>query len=143
MERVSLEGKNYKVLVDDIVKNGYDLVILGALGVGAVRESMIGSVTERTIRRVRKSDVFVVKETKPPEPGKMGKIVVAVDGSHFSFAGFKTALDLAKAYQLQIDVVSAFDPYYHYAVFNSISGFSPKRRGRSSGSKSRKSSTKR
>lgn len=83
---------------------------------------MIGSVTERTIRRVRKSDVFVVKETKPPEPGKMGKIVVAVDGSHFSFAGFKTALDLAKAYQLQIDVVSAFDPYYHYAVFNSISG---------------------
>lgn len=122
MERVSLEGKNYKVLVDDIVKNGYDLVILGALGVGAVRESMIGSVTERTIRRVRKSDVFVVKETKPPEPGKMGKIVVAVDGSHFSFAGFKTALDLAKAYQLQIDVVSAFDPYYHYAVFNSISG---------------------
>ncbi|MFY9269549.1 MAG: universal stress protein [Candidatus Manganitrophaceae bacterium] len=122
MERVSLEGKNYKVLVDDIVKNGYDLVILGALGVGAVRESMIGSVTERTIRRVRKSDVFVVKETKPPVVGQMGKIIVAVDGSHYSFGGFKMALALAKAYNLQVDVVSAFDPYYHYAVFNSISG---------------------
>lgn len=122
LERRSLEGKNYKVLVDDIIQNGYDLVILGALGVGAVRESMIGSVTERTIRRVRKSDIFVVKETQPPVPGKMGKIVVAVDGSHYSFGGFKMALALAKAYQLEIDVVSAFDPYYHYAVFNSISG---------------------
>ncbi|HIE64716.1 MAG: universal stress protein [Nitrospira sp.] len=122
MERRSLEGKNYKVLVEDIVKNGYDLVILGALGVGAVKESMIGSVTERTIRRVRKSDIFVVKETEPPVLGKMGKIVVAVDGSHHSFGGFKTALGLAKAYDLEMVVVSAFDPYYHYAVFNSIAG---------------------
>lgn len=122
MERRSLEGKNYKVLVEDIVKNGYDLVILGALGVGAVRESMIGSVTERTIRRVRKSDIFVVKESEPPVPGKMGKIVVAVDGSHHSFGGFKTALAIAKAFALEMVVVSAFDPYYHYAVFNSISG---------------------
>ncbi|MBI3804667.1 MAG: universal stress protein [Nitrospirae bacterium] len=122
LERRSLEGKNFRVLVDDIVQNSYDLVLLGVLGVGAVRESMIGSVTERTIRRVRKSDIFVVKETKPPEVGKMGKIVVAVDGSHYSFGGFKTALAIAKAYNLEIDVVSAFDPYYHYAVFNSISG---------------------
>jgi len=122
MERVSLEGKNYKVLVEDIVKNGYDLVILGALGVGAVRESVIGSVCERTIRRVRKSDIFVVKETSAPKPGEMRKIIVAIDGSHHSFGGFKTALALAKTYKLEMDVVSAFDPYYHYAVFNSISG---------------------
>jgi len=122
MERVSLEGKNYKVLVQDIVKNGYDLVILGALGVGAVRESVIGSVCERTIRRVRKSDIFVVKETAAPKPGDLGKIVVAVDGSHHSFGGFKTALALAKTYKMEMEVISAFDPYYHYAVFNSISG---------------------
>ncbi|MFQ5587809.1 MAG: universal stress protein [Nitrospiria bacterium] len=122
VERVSLEGKNYKVLVEDIVKNGYDLVILGALGVGAVKESMIGSVTERTVRRVRKSDIFVVKEPTADVPKSMRKIVVAVDGSHHSFGGFKTALGLAKTYNLPLDVVSAFDPYYHYAVFNSISG---------------------
>ncbi len=121
VERRSLEGKNYKVLVEDIVKNGYDLVILGALGVGAVKESLIGSVTERTIRRVRKSDIFIVKEPAYAIPNKK-KIVVAVDGSHYSFGGFKTALALAKAFDLEVDVVSAFDPYYHYAVFNSISG---------------------
>jgi len=119
VERRALEGKNYKVLVEDIVQGGYDLVVMGAIGVGAVKESVIGSVTERTIRRVRKADVFVVKETKFAPPGK---IVVAVDGSHHSFGGFKTALALAKAFGCTVDVVSAFDPYYHYAVFNSISG---------------------
>lgn len=124
VERVSLEGKNYKVLVEDIVKNGYDLVILGALGVGAVKESLIGSVTERTVRRVRQSDIFVVKEPTESVAENMRnrKIVVAVDGSHHSFGGFKTALALSKAFDLPLDVVSAFDPYYHYAVFNSISG---------------------
>ncbi|MEK7702504.1 MAG: universal stress protein [Nitrospirota bacterium] len=120
MERQALEGKNFRVIVDDIIQNGYDLVILGVLGVGAVKESVIGSVTERTIRRVRKSDVFVVKQTQWEKPS--GKIVVAVDGSHYSFGGFKTALALAKAFDLQVEVVSAFDPYFHYAMFNSISG---------------------
>jgi nucleotide-binding universal stress UspA family protein/rubrerythrin len=121
VERRALEGKNFKVIVEDIIQGGYDLVILGALGVGAVKESVIGSVTERTIRRVRKADVFVVKETKFVPPSSR-KIVVAVDGSHQSFGGFKTALALAKAYQMEVDVVSAFDPYFHYAMFNSISG---------------------
>ncbi len=120
LERRALEGKNFKVLVEDIVQNGYDLVVLGVLGVGAVKESVIGSVTERTIRRVRKSDVFVVKEAKWEKP--TGKIVVAVDGSQYSFGGFKTALEFAKMFDLQVEVVSAFDPYFHYAMFNSISG---------------------
>jgi nucleotide-binding universal stress UspA family protein/rubrerythrin len=120
LERRALEGKNFKVIVDDVVQNGYDLVVLGVLGVGAVKESVIGSVTERTIRRVRKSDIFVVKEVKFEKP--TGKIVVAVDGSRHSFGGFKTALDLARAFDLQVEVVSAFDPYFHYAMFNSISG---------------------
>jgi nucleotide-binding universal stress UspA family protein/rubrerythrin len=120
MERRSLEGKNFKVIVEDILQNGYDLVIMGVLGVGAVHESVIGSVTERTIRRIRKSDIFVVKETVTAPP--KGKIVVAVDGSQYSFGGFKTALELAKAFDLEVDVVSAFDPYFHYAMFSSISG---------------------
>lgn len=30
LERRALEGKNFKVLVEDIVQNGYDLVVMGA-----------------------------------------------------------------------------------------------------------------
>jgi nucleotide-binding universal stress UspA family protein len=121
LERRSLEGKNYKVVVDDVNQNGYDLVVMGALGVGACKDSQIGSVCERLVRRVKTTDVFVVKDLQPLNGGKR-KILVAVDGSHQSFGGLKTALTLAKSFNLDVDVVSAFDPYFHYAMFSSISG---------------------
>ena len=119
LERRSLEGRNWKALAEDITKNGYDLTIMGALGVGAVKDSVIGSNTERVIRRVRNSDMFIVKDTKPMNGGK---IVVAVDGSHYSFGGLKTALALGKAFNKPVEAISAFDPYFHYAAFHSISG---------------------
>src|SRR2546428_1922607 len=119
VERRSLEGRNFKVLVEDINTNAYALVIWGAGGGGAVKDGVIGGVTERVIRRVRASDIFVIKNTLPMNGGS---IVVALDGSHYSFGGLKTALALGKALNKPVEAVSAFDPYFHYAAFHSISG---------------------
>ncbi len=119
LERKSLEGRNWKVLVEDINASAYDLVIMGGLGVGAVKDSVIGSNTERVIRRVRNSDMLVIKQTKPLNGGK---IVVAVDGSPYSFGGLMTGLALGKALNRPVEAISAFDPYFHYAAFHSISG---------------------
>src|SRR5688572_16598239 len=119
LERRSLEGRNWKVLAEDINTNGYELVIMGALGVGAVKDSVIGSNTERVVRRVRQSDMFIIKDTKPMNGGK---IVVAVDGSHYSFGGLMTGLALGKALNKPVEAIAAFDPYFHYAAFHSISG---------------------
>nr|MBI3614491.1 universal stress protein [Nitrospirota bacterium] len=119
LERRSLEGRNWKVLAEDINQNAYDLVIMGALGVGAVKDSVIGSNTERVVRRVRTSDMLIIKNTQPTTSGK---IVVAVDGSAYSFGGLMTALALGKALNRPVEAISAFDPYFHYAAFHSISG---------------------
>ena len=119
LERRSLEGRNWKVLAEDINANAYDLTIMGSLGVGAVKDSVIGSNTERVLRRVRNSDMFIVKDLKPMNGGK---IVVAVDGSPYSFGGLKTGLALGKALKKPVEAISAFDPYFHYAAFHSISG---------------------
>ena len=119
IERRSLEGRNWKVLSEDINTNGYDLVIMGALGVGAVKDSVIGSNTERVIRRVRNSDMLIIKNLQPLNGGK---IVVAVDGSPYSFGGLMTGLALGKAFNMPVEAISAFDPYFHYAAFHSISG---------------------
>src|SRR5947209_5301936 len=119
LERRSLEGRNWKVLAEDINTNGYELVIMGALGVGAVKDSVIGSNTERVVRRVRTSDMLIIKNTQPMNGGK---IVVAVDGSHYSFGGLMTGLALGKALSKPVEAISAFDPYFHYAAFHSISG---------------------
>ncbi|HUJ80217.1 MAG TPA: universal stress protein [Nitrospiria bacterium] len=124
--RRSLEGKNFKLLVDDITQHQYDLVIMGALGVGAVGHSLIGSVTERVARRIRQSDLLVVKNMKRiPAPNSEingNRIVVAIDGSPQSYGGLKTAVALGRAFQMPIEAVAAFDPYFHYAMFNSIAG---------------------
>jgi len=119
LERRSLEGRNWKVLAEDINTNGYELVLMGALGVGAVKDSVIGSNTERVVRRVRSSDMLIIKHTQPMNGGK---IVVAVDGSPYSFGGLMTGLALGKALNKPVEAISAFDPYFHYAAFHSISG---------------------
>ncbi len=130
------DGKNFKVIADDINSSGYDLVVMGALGLGAVRDSMIGSVTERVARRI-KTDMLVMKNTSPvedqfalPAAGRNGNgevrhessggIVVGVDGSPESFAGLKTAIALGKAFGKRVEAISVYDPYLHYAMFNSI-----------------------
>ena len=127
-EQKMYDGKNFKIIVEDIKESGYDLVVIGALGLGAVRDSLIGSVCERVVRRV-KTDTLVMKNTDSIEDqmgangnGKEegGGIVVGVDGSPESFAGLKTALTLGKKLNKQVEAVSVYDPYLHYAMFNSI-----------------------
>ena len=117
LKRKSVEGKNYRALLDDIESSDYDLVVMGALGLGAVRSSTIGSVCERIVRRTSR-DVLVVKD--PKRNIGDGPIMVAVDGSPQGFAGLKIAMLLGKKFNVDVEVVSAFDPYFHYVAFNSI-----------------------
>ncbi len=119
----SLEGRNWIELVRDIKESNYDLVIMGALGLGAIKDSQIGTVTERVIRRIE-TDTLIVRHVPAIHQVKSssGKIVVAVDGSGYSYGGLKTAIDLAKALNKPLEVISTFDPYFHYAMFNSLTG---------------------
>lgn len=114
------DGKNWEVLVKDIEESQYDLVVMGALGLGAVKDSLIGSVTERVIRRVH-VDTFVVRHTTPHEQTP-GSILVGIDGSPQSFGGLKSAMALGKALNRKVEAVGVYDPYLHYSMFNSIVG---------------------
>jgi nucleotide-binding universal stress UspA family protein/predicted Zn-ribbon and HTH transcriptional regulator len=117
-ERKTFDGKHYKVLVEDIAQSDYDLVIMGALGIGAVKDSLIGSVCERVTRRVQR-DVLVIKHLA--DSVACGEsIVVGIDGSPQCFGGLKTAIALSKAFHKPIEVVSVYDPFLHYVAFNGI-----------------------
>lgn len=125
------DGKNWKVIVEDVKESDYDLVVLGALGLGAVKDSTLGSVCERVVRRIQ-TDTLVVKNTDPIEDqikwngnGEVGhksggNIVVGIDGSPECFAGLRTAIELGKELDKDVEAVSVYDPYLHYAMFNSI-----------------------
>jgi nucleotide-binding universal stress UspA family protein len=96
-----MDGKHYKALIEDCASSDYDLVVMGALGMGAVKDSHLGSVTERDAQ---------------------GAIVVGLDGSPQSFHGLTLGLALGKALNRQVQAVAVYDPYLHYAMFNGIVG---------------------
>ena len=114
--RVTLEGKNWQALVKDIEAGDCDLVVMGALGLGSVEFSQLGSVCERVARRIDR-DLLVIRDT---EPRAGGAIVVALDGSPQSYGGLMTALELGKLFRRPVEAVAVFDPHFHYVAFNSI-----------------------
>jgi nucleotide-binding universal stress UspA family protein len=94
----------------------YDLVAIGAHGLGRQPYSQLGSVVARAARAIEK-DVLIVRG----ETGlRGGRIMVCVDGSSYGYRGMRVALDLARAYAAKLYVCSAFDVEYHHVVFNNI-----------------------
>jgi nucleotide-binding universal stress UspA family protein len=106
-------GREYRVLDAEIRNGSFDLLIIGASGVGAINKNEIGSVCEMVVKR-SKIDILVTKNTAAVK----GPILVAVDGSPNSFGAVLTTLELGKYWGLPVTMVSAFDSDYHKAVFN-------------------------
>ncbi|MEN8145144.1 MAG: universal stress protein, partial [Gemmatimonadota bacterium] len=94
----------------------YDLVVLGAHGIGRQAYSQLGGVAGRALRLIEK-DVLVVRDERPLTGGS---IMVCVDGSSYSYKAMRIALELAREYGARLLVGSAFDVEYHHAVFNNI-----------------------
>lgn len=117
-KRLSPEGKNYRCLMDAVKTENYDVLAMGALGLGAIAGSTIGTVCERVVRR-SPIDVFIAKDRRRPIGD--GPIVVGMDGSPKSFGGLITAMDIGRRLDVPVHVVAAYDPYFHYVAFNKIS----------------------
>lgn len=114
-----MDGKHSIEIVNDLSSGGYDLVVLGVLGLGRVRDSQVGSVCERVVRRA-KQDVLVVKHLPNADSAARDTILVGIDGSPQSFGALMTAIDLAKRFGKKVEAIAVYDPYLHYTVFNSI-----------------------
>ncbi len=114
-----MDGKHSTELMKDIEDSDYDLVMLGALGIGRTRDSQIGSVCQRLARTVDR-DLWVVKHLPQKGEAERDTILIGVDGSPESFGALATGIELAKQLGKRVELVSAYDPYLHYAVFKGI-----------------------
>jgi nucleotide-binding universal stress UspA family protein len=117
IERKLMEGIHFEQLAKDINSSDYDLVIMGAHGIGQVKRSQIGMVTARVARLIT-TDMLVMRQTE--RTLRDGRILVCVDGSAYCFVALRKALRLAKTFGATVHCVSAFDPFYHYAAFENI-----------------------
>ncbi|MBI2216687.1 MAG: universal stress protein [Candidatus Rokubacteria bacterium] len=94
----------------------YDLVAMGAHGLGRQPYSQLGGVVARSLRGIEK-DMLIVRDDRPFEGGRF---LVAVDGSSYSYKAMRVALELARAFGAVLYVCSAFDVEYHHVVFHNI-----------------------
>ena len=115
--RLGLEGRNYRVVLGELRDGDYDLLVLGAQGLGAVQPGLVGTVCERVVRRTT-VDTFVLKD--PERRLGSGPILVALDGSEQSFGGLLSALELSQALGVAVHAVAVYDPYFHYVAFRRI-----------------------
>ncbi len=118
-KRLSPEGKNYRRILEATSSGEFDLLAMGARGLGSVPGGQLGSVCERLARR-SPIDLLVIKDA-----GRAigdGPIVVALDGSQQSWGALMTALDLGRRLGVPVHAIAAYDPYYHYVAFNKIAG---------------------
>lgn len=108
-ERKHFDGKNFEAIAADVNSSAYDLLILGALGMGAVTGSQAGSVCERVLRRTA-VDALVVRSLDAPDAAGSGAIVACLDGSPRSYGALQPALGLAKALGRAVEVVAVQEP---------------------------------
>ncbi|HXY41758.1 MAG TPA: universal stress protein [Vicinamibacteria bacterium] len=94
----------------------YDLVAIGAHGLGRQAYSQLGGVAGRALRGIEK-DALVVRDGRAL---RGGRIMVCVDGSSYSYLGMRRALELAREFEASLYVCSAFDVEYHHVVFHNI-----------------------
>ncbi len=117
-DRRTPEGRNYVQLVKDARESRYDLMVIGAHGLGRVDRSVLGSVCERVARLVE-CDLLVVRNRQYPVSGPL---LVAIDGSAHSFAALRVALQLSRTFGNPVSAVAAYDPFFHNAAFRSLAG---------------------
>jgi len=94
----------------------YDLLAVGAHGLGRQPYSQLGGVVSRVLRGVEK-DVLIVRDERPFAGGRL---LVCVDGSSYSYKAMRVALELAQAFGGSVYACSAFDVEYHHVVFHNI-----------------------
>jgi nucleotide-binding universal stress UspA family protein len=114
-----MDGKHHAEILKDLQGSQHDLVVIGALGIGRARDSVIGSVCERVARHADR-DVWVVKHVPEPGEAERDTILVGVDGSPQSFGALMTAVKLAREFGKKVEAIAVYDPYLHYSVFNGI-----------------------
>ena len=118
-------GENGRLLAEDEEQEDklagtsgreYDLVAIGAHGLGRQERSRLGGVVARALRGIEK-DALIIRDDRPLEGGKW---LVGVDGSAYAYKGLRLALEMAREYGAKVYIASAFDVQYHHVVFHNI-----------------------
>jgi len=99
------EGTIHERIVDLADMDNYDLIVMGKKGLSLIERAFVGSVTERVIGYSRQ-DILVI-----PNGVKIGRrnLLIATDGSAYSEAAARKAIEIAVQSHGEIKALSVVD----------------------------------
>jgi nucleotide-binding universal stress UspA family protein len=111
---VNVEGRNYVKILEAAHGRKTDLIVLGAHGIGACDDGLLGSTAARILRHA-KCDVLIARRPLGDEG-----ILVGIDGSEHSMAALHKGAIWGQTFKRPIHVAAAYDPGFHSDVFKTM-----------------------
>ena len=123
VNEANTQGRNYVKILEEAKERGADLIVLGAHGLGRLDDGSLGSTASRVLQHAV-CDVLIVR--RPLSSG--GKVVVGVDGSDEARSAVRKAAVWMRLTQGSLELVAAYDPFFHNKVFKTMArSLSPER----------------
>jgi len=114
-----LTGKPAKSIVDRAADRGADCIVMGRRGRSGVRERLLGSITERVLRRSSPPVLTVPEGDIDDDTGTAYEdILVTTDGSDLAAEAGPYAADLARRFEAILHVLNAVDIQAEAGVFD-------------------------
>jgi len=107
---VLLEGGAAEVLQRQVESTSADLVVLTTHGRGALSRFWLGSVADQLMRRLHVPVLLIRPSGTGAPPVKLGKILVALDGSPFAERTLAGALALGGPFKAGYALLSVVEP---------------------------------
>ena len=119
---LATEGRSYTGILQIAKTRRCNLICLGANGLGAIGDGMLGGTTTRVLHNAP-CDVLVARRA----PGR-GPVLTGVDGSAEALKAVAKAVALGRAMERSVRLVAAYDPDFHTHVFSAVgNSLSPER----------------
>jgi nucleotide-binding universal stress UspA family protein len=115
IDSATAEGRSYIGILQLAQTQRADLIVLGADGLGAVGDGMLGGTTSRVLANAP-CDVLIARRAMHGGP-----ILTGVDGSEEALEAAARAVALGGATHRPIHVAAVYDPQFHTRVFVTMS----------------------
>jgi nucleotide-binding universal stress UspA family protein len=114
-----LEGKPARSIAARAAERDADLVVMGRRGRTGVRERLLGSITERVLRRSDPPVLTVAGEGVESTTGTTYEdVLVTTDGSDLAAEAGPYAVDVARRFDASLHVLNAVDVQAEAGVFD-------------------------
>lgn len=108
-----VEAPPVDAILDRAATLGADVIVMGTHGAGGVRHLVLGSVTEKVLRRATCPVLTVPPRVHSARASSFGEVLVAVDFSPCSLKAVDVAIDLARESQGRLTLLHVVEWPWH------------------------------